>query len=175
MFIALKDLAIQPIVISEVLEPGVVDLRSADFRQSGPLNVEAVASLVSEEVRINGMLEVEIETACSRCLESMRIPVKKSFDLFYRSHKSVGAVERDEEIELKRPDLDVGFYVGTGLELVDTLREQILIELPMKPICQTGCRGLCPHCGANRNTAPCSCGEKEFDPRWAGLIGLKRP
>ncbi|MBZ5552687.1 MAG: DUF177 domain-containing protein [Acidobacteriia bacterium] len=173
MFIALKDLAIQPIVISEVLEPGVVDLRSADFRQSGHLSVEAVASLVSEEVRIEGTLEVEIETACSRCLESMRIPVKKSFDLFYRSHKSMGPVERDEEIELRRPDLDVGFYVGTGLELVDTLREQILIELPMKPVCQVGCQGLCPHCGANRNLASCSCGDEEFDPRWAGLSGLK--
>jgi uncharacterized protein len=174
MFIALKDLATQPIIISEVLEPGVVDLRSDDFKQSGPLVVEAVASLVSEEVRVKGILEVEVETGCSRCLEPLKIPVRKSFDLFYRSHKSVGPVRRDEEIELKPPDLDIGFYVGAGLEFNDTLREQILIELPMKPICQPGCQGLCPQCGANRNVTPCGCAEAELDPRWASLSILKR-
>jgi uncharacterized protein len=174
MFIALKDLATQPIIISEVLEPGVVDLRSDDFKQSGPLVVEAVASLVSEEVRVKGLLEVEVETGCSRCLEPLKIPVRKSFDLFYRSHKSVGPVRRDEEIELKPPDLDIGFYVGAGLEFNDTLREQILIELPMKPICQPGCQGLCPQCGANRNVTPCDCAEAELDPRWASLSILKR-
>jgi uncharacterized protein len=174
MIIALKDLAIQPIIISEVLGPGVVDLRSGDFKQTGPLLVEAVASLVSEEVRVKGTLEVEVETGCSRCLEPMKIPVKKSFDLFYRSHKSVGPIRQDEEIELKSPDLDIGFYVGAGMEFNDTLREQILIELPMKPICQLGCQGLCPHCGANRNIAPCGCADAEWDPRWASLGTLKR-
>lgn len=174
MYIALKDLAIQPFVISEVLEPGCIDLRSADFRQKGPLIVEAVASLVSEEVRLKGTLEVLVETACSRCLEPMQIAVKKAFDLFYRSHKSTAPLKRDEEIELKRFDLDVGFYVGTGLELNDTLREQILIEMPMKPICHSGCLGLCPHCGANRNFSPCECEEQEFDPRWSGLNAVRK-
>ncbi len=174
MFIALKDLAIQPIEISEVLEPGALDLRSSDFRQKGRLVVEAVASMVSAEVRIKGRLEVEMEASCSRCLEPMRVPVKKSFDLFYRSHKTLPPTRRDEEIELQQPDLEVGFYVGAGLEFDDALREQILIEMPMKPVCEPNCRGLCPQCGANLNTAPCQCEVEDLDPRWVGLKSLKR-
>lgn len=174
MYIALKELAIQPIVISEVLKPGVVDLRSQDFSQRGPLVVDAVASLVAEEIRINGKLEVGVETECCRCLEKMQVPVKKNFDLFYHSSKTLTSVKRDEEIELKRPELDVGFYVRTGLEFNDTLRELILIEMPMKPVCRPDCRGLCLHCGANLNGAPCDCPAEEADPRWSELKRLKK-
>lgn len=174
MFIAVKDLTIQPVVISEALNPGIVDLRSSEFTQSSPLVVEAVATLISEEIRIKGQLGVEVETLCCRCLESMHIPVKKSFDLFYRSHQTQSDVKRDEEIELKSSELDVGFYVGRGLEFNDTLREQVLIEMPMKPVCRPDCRGLCPQCGANMNLAPCHCLPQIGDPRWMGLKALKK-
>ncbi len=173
MYIALRDLAIQPIVISESLAPGVVDLRTTDLRQKGRLDVEVTASLVSEEVRIAGRLEVRVETACSRCLEPMEVSVKKSFDLFYRSQKALIPKRPEEEIELKPPDLEIGFYIGTGLELNDVLREQILIEMPMKPVCRPECRGLCSHCGANLNVTPCHCEKEEVDPRWSGLNSLK--
>lgn len=173
MFIALRDLAIQPIVVSVVLKPGVVDLRSTDFRQKGALTVEAVVSLVSEEVRVQGQLEGCVETTCSRCLEAVEIPVKKSFDLFYRSQKSLVPTGGDEEIELKPADLEVGFFSGGGLELTDALREQILIEMPMKPICRPECKGLCPLCGANLNASPCHCERQENDPRWAILNLMK--
>jgi uncharacterized protein len=174
MFIALRDLATQPVVVSESLKPGVVDLRSPDCRQVGPLTVDAIVSLVSEEIRVQGRLEVEVEAECSRCLELVRIPVKKDFDLFYRSSKTLTPTKRDEEIELKPQELDVGFFVGTGLELNDTLREQILIEVPMQPMCQPRCRGLCPECGANLNVAPCGCAGKPVDPRWVKLEELRK-
>jgi uncharacterized protein len=173
MFIALKDLAIQPILISKALAPGVVDLRTPDFRQTGVLQVEAVASLVSEEIRIQGNLEVRIEMECSRCLEPMQLPVNKSFDLFYCSSKKLIPTSKDEEIELKPEELDVGFFVGAGLEINDTLREQILIEIPMKPVCSPECRGLCPECGANLNTETCNCEKERVDPRWEQLKGSK--
>ena len=42
----------------------------------------------------------------------------------------------------------------------------------MKPLCKDECLGLCPMCGANRNTAPCACEPKWIDPRLAGLKAL---
>lgn len=174
MFIALKDLAVQPVVISEVLKAGAVDLRSPDFRQVGVLTVEAVASLVSEEVRVRGELQVRVETECSRCLERMGIPVHKPFDLFYRPSRTLQPTSRGEEIELKRPELDVGFMVGDKLEFNDTLRELILMEMPMKPICRPDCRGLCLQCGTNLNAGTCGCSAEEVDPQWSPLRALKK-
>jgi uncharacterized protein len=104
----------------------------------------------------------------------MEIPIKKAFDLFHRSSRTLEPTARDEEIELKPGELDVGFFAGEGLEFNDSLRELILMEVPMKPVCRLDCRGLCPQCGANLNAGQCACPVEEADPRWAKLQALKR-
>ena len=52
------------------------------------------------------------------------------------------------------------------------MREQVLLSLPGRALCQQECKGLCPKCGANRNLADCGCGEGLADPRWNALAGL---
>jgi uncharacterized protein len=44
--------------------------------------------------------------------------------------------------------------------------------MPMKPLCFAACKGICPECGTNRNTAPCDCNPQFVDPRLAGLKKL---
>jgi uncharacterized protein len=53
------------------------------------------------------------------------------------------------------------------------LREQVLLSLPVRTLCKPDCKGLCSHCGANRNLQPCSCDEGTNDPRWEALTGLR--
>jgi uncharacterized protein len=93
------------------------------------------------------------------------------FDLFYRP---IQTISRNEEVEMKGEDLDIGFYHGDGLLLEDALREQILLALPIKNICRDDCAGLCPRCGQNRNLGPCACPPSPADERWAPLARLKR-
>ena len=54
------------------------------------------------------------------------------------------------------------------------MREQIVLGLPLKPLCREDCRGRCPSCGKNRNTGPCGCppAEEPGDPRLAPLRKL---
>jgi uncharacterized protein len=58
--------------------------------------------------------------------------------------------------------------------LSDILAEQMLLILPMKVICRSDCRGLCPHCGANLNSEDCRCEARSADPRLAPLARLKQ-
>ena len=51
---------------------------------------------------------------------------------------------KHEEERLKDDDTEIGFFEGEGLFLADVLKEQVLLSLPMKVICQSDCRGLCP-------------------------------
>lgn len=169
MFIDFKELALKPLVISTSLRPGVVDLKSKDITQHGQLNVEAVAELVSQEVRIRGHLAVQLQVPCSRCLEPLLVSIDKPFDLFYRSLKTIA---REEEIELTDSDMHVVFFSGNGLEFNDVLAEQILIEVPMKAICREGCKGLCPQCGTNWNVESCPCAPKNSP--FANLWTLRR-
>jgi uncharacterized protein len=60
------------------------------------------------------------------------------------------------------------------LQLEDVLREQVLLALPARTLCQPDCKGLCPVCGHNRNEVSCDCVSRQPDPRWAGLAGLDR-
>jgi len=48
------------------------------------------------------------------------------------------------------------------------------LALPMKAICRSDCRGLCPHCGASLNNEQCRCEKHGSDPRLAPLARLKQ-
>ena len=76
-------------------------------------------------------------------------------------------------MELQDKDAAISYYEDDSLELEDVLREQMLLEVPIKTVCTEECKGLCPHCGRNLNTGECECAAKVSDPRWEALKGLK--
>lgn len=154
MRITVEELELRPIVVSKTYSPGSLDYHGADFRQTAPLKVDAVAELRGEEIRIRGRAETSLQTCCDRCLVSVAILVEQDFDLFYRP---VSTIARAEEVELPEDELEVGFFSGDGIELADVVTEQVILSMPMKVVCQTDCRGLCPVCGANLNFEKCGC------------------
>jgi uncharacterized protein len=109
--------------------------------------------------------------ACARCLEPVVEDVARDFDLYYRPMQSIS---REEEERLKLDDTEVGFFEGEGLFLTDVLAEQVLLAIPMKAICRSDCKGLCPHCGGNLNSDECRCESHASDPRLAPLARLKQ-
>jgi uncharacterized protein len=108
---------------------------------------------------------------CARCVETVLDEVHRSFDLFY---SPLPHGTRPEEARLRDDDAEIGFFQGEGLFLADVLREQVLLALPMKVICRSDCRGLCPNCGANLNHEECRCETHSSDPRLAPLARLKQ-
>ena len=176
MFLDIHELERQPLSLDQVLPPrrpgGAAGMDFGDdVWQVEPLVVHGSAELLAGEIRLRGDLKTVVEVPCARCLERTRLPVAMDFDLFYRS---VQAIAREEEIEIKGDDLDIGFFHGDGLMLEDVLREQILLALPMKSICRPDCAGLCLQCGKNLNLGNCGCARAPSDPRWTPLAGLER-
>ena len=53
------------------------------------------------------------------------------------------------------------------------VRDALLLDLPLVPLCRSDCAGLCPTCGANHNAVACDCATDEPDPRWAALRSLE--
>ena len=154
MRITVEELEIHPIVISLTYTAGTLDYQGTSFRQVAPLKVNAVAELVGAEIHIRGRVDSSLEACCDRCLVSVAIPVEREFDLFYRP---VSTIARAEEVELPEDELEVGFFSGDGIELADVVTEQVILSVPMKVVCRTDCRGLCPVCGANLNSEKCDC------------------
>jgi uncharacterized protein len=98
------------------------------------------------------------------------IPVEEDFDLFYRP---VSTIAREEEVELPEAELGVGFLSGDGIELADVVTEQVILAVPMKVVCRTDCRGLCPVCGANLNFEKCGCLRAKENSPFSSLSSLK--
>jgi len=171
MFLDVKDLAVRKVRIRKSYAPGSIDYGLSEVKQAEPLEVNATAELLEGQIRVTGDLHTKIEMVCARCLEPVIEEVHRDFDLFYQP--LLKGTPNDEE-RLKDDDTEIGFFEGEGLFLADVLKEQVLLSLPMKVICQSDCRGLCPHCGANLNQEQCRCERHSSDPRLAPLARLKQ-
>ncbi len=81
--------------------------------------------------------------------------------------------ERFAEAALAGPS-DEDFYPIDldAIDLAPLVRDAVVLELPMAPLCKDDCAGLCIHCGANRNEGDCGCVAPR-DPRWANLDVLR--
>ena len=166
MRITVEELELHPIAVSKTYASGTLDFHGADFQQAAPVKVDVVAELMGSEIRIRGRVGTSLEACCDRCLVSVAIPVEQDFDLFYRP---VSTIARAEEVELPEDELEVGFFSGDGIELADVVTEQVILSVPMKVVCQTDCRGLCPVCGANLNFEKCGCLPTQANSRFAIL------
>jgi uncharacterized protein len=171
MFLDVKELGLRKIRIRKSYAPGTVDYHTGEFRQVEPLEVRATAELVEGQIRITGELHTRLEMVCARCLEPVNEDVSREFDLFYRP---LNSMTKEEEERLKLDDTEIAFFDGEGMFLADILAEQVLLALPMKAICRSDCRGLCPHCGVNLNNEECRCESHAADSRTAPLARLKQ-
>ena len=174
MFFALQVLEKQKIRFDHRFAPGTIGLPEHVLEQVGDLQAVGVAELIdpfgAREIRVHGSVDGLVQVACARCLEPIPVDVSGPMDLFYRP---MAHIARDEEVAISQDETEVGFYEGAGLELVDVVREQVLIGLPMRSICQEDCKGICSHCGGNRNRESCACSESIADPRWEALRNWK--
>jgi uncharacterized protein len=178
MLIEIQELELHPIDFEEKFVPGVIDL-GEEIKQRGPLNADGRAELVEEhhgkhkviqDIRLKGKLQATLELLCARCLEPVEQKVDRTFDLLYRPQ---GTDAGHQELSVTDAEAEIGYYRGTGLLLEDTIREQVLLALPLKTLCREDCKGLCAHCGKNLNEGTCSCGETVEDPRWSALKEIR--
>jgi uncharacterized protein len=170
-FVDLKDLS-EKVSLQGTFEAGAINFAGENLRQIGPLQWNATAERVGEEIRIAGLLDTAVELGCSRCLEPAKIEVHRNFDLFFR--ESDENMYDEDEVELSEEDTRTAFFSGTQLAIGDILREQVLLALPMKALCKVDCKGLCPGCGTNRNLNSCNCSDENFSPTMEKLLEIKR-
>ena len=123
--------------------------------------------------RLSGRLIADhLELACDRCLVLFETEVRENLDLLYLPQSKNVARAGEDDRGLGENELLVSFYRDDQLDLSHIAWEQIVLALPMKPLCKPDCKGLCPDCGVNRNVASCSCVRDDTDSRWQALSDL---
>ncbi|HEX8922577.1 MAG TPA: DUF177 domain-containing protein [Pyrinomonadaceae bacterium] len=151
---------------AHVYEPEEIVLDEEHVRLIEPPTVEGRVRKSGREVRVTGQLSARAEVDCDRCLKTVALPVEAAFDVAYVPVEDYRA---SEAAELQEEDLSLSVFDGETIDVDELVREQLLLALPARALCGEQCKGLCPTCGADRNTNPCDCQASEIDPRWAGL------
>jgi uncharacterized protein len=106
-------------------------------------------------------LDVHLTGACMRCLG------------FAEIERTVHAREFHDFDAPPSDELHSDYVVDEHLQLSTWARDAVALELPEQILCRDDCAGLCPVCGKDLNVEPHEHLERDPDPRWAALEGLK--
>jgi len=144
----------------ERLRGTLADLRVgvAEVPPGEDLDVEATLEWVTDGLLASGTISVPWHAECQRCLG----PADGRIDFEFR------------ELFERTPRDGESYRLGhDSIDLEPLVREAVMLELPLVPLCAANCAGLCPTCGADLNLGACGCVTASIDPRWAALEGFR--
>ena len=159
----------QPETFSGPENPDEVD-RALEMTVTAPTSLAFEVFKDKDRFRLAGRVETTVQLTCGRCLEPFLWPIDAVFDLRYQPRIDSAS---EADLEIQEDDFSTAFYENDAIDLVQLMREQFYLALPMKPLCKPDCRGLCPHCGTNLNRGACACAPGWIDPRFAALKNLR--
>jgi uncharacterized protein len=128
---------------------------------------QVTARLVNAGDSIGGYFEVSsgAHMLCSRCLKPVLVPIDMEFMVVYQQAPATPG--KDDGLEH-----EVVLYTENRIDVSDDVRQHLVLELPMKPVCGPSCKGLCPRCGRDLNEGDCDCPKTDENPGMSVLKDL---
>lgn len=124
-----------------------------------PVRVHLQVTNPGKSLLVLGQIQAELKVMCGRCLDDFIYPL----DLSYEDEWVFSGLPKEELSET------AFIFDKDEIEISERIFEQIVLALPMRFICSSECKGLCPTCGVNRNHTTCTCAIEQTDPRLAAL------
>jgi uncharacterized protein len=155
--------------------PILAEMSDADVCQFlTPIKAALRAQQIGDIVEIEGNISTVVRLECGRCLQSFEMPLASQFALTYRQIDPVPeSSDDDDEIELTADDMVLVHYQGEEINLEKEIQEQVVLAFPLRALCKPDCKGLCPKCGADLNTAACDCERSPSGGKFDALKNLK--
>jgi uncharacterized protein len=157
-------------VIRTVSAPAELGVAMARVPEGSPIELDLRLESVMEGVLVSGTADLEIAAECSRCLDP--VSWHEDIDLAelfrYPATDARGALVEEDEDDDEDPLPEVQDDL---IDLLPILRDAVVIDLPLAPLCSDDCLGLCSTCGFRLAEDPQHAHE-EIDPRWSALSAL---
>ncbi len=134
MKIDINKISLEGLILEEQVSPSALDLETDIVKFSGPVKIRAEVSKITNAVTVTLRLSGLMHLNCSRCLREFNIDLKKDLRSIYQVDKSQLRIDLDQDI-----------------------KEEMILDYPLKPLCNPDCKGLCPKCGKNLNEGGCTC------------------
>lgn len=158
-----------------ITDHGGLGFDAVSIPKDEPIEVELKIESVSEGVLASAHIASFAVAECGRCLEPLEYEIEEDFQELFEyekdskdKKKKKPKSEEDEEL-----DDDVRFMDGDEIDLEGPIRDAIILNLPLNPLCKADCQGLCPDCGEKIENLPSDHAHEKVDARWAALGDLK--
>jgi len=123
------------LTIEGSVDPQSLDLNTEIAGFDSPLKISASLNRINDVVSVSLNVDGSLHMVCCRCLADFTVGIKKDFTVDYPLEKGMRFIDLDPDI-----------------------RDYIMLDYPLKPLCKEDCKGLCPRCGANLNdVTKCDC------------------
>jgi uncharacterized protein len=162
----------------EILEPVGVPLVAVPA--GDVIEVDMRLESVAEGILLSADIYAIAKGECIRCLDPVEITVERKIQELYRYEptndkggkrkKHSSRTDTSNEIDLDA--VDELWLDGNEMNLEVPIRDAIVLDLPVNPLCSEACLGLCPDCGEKWEKLPEDHVHEVIDARWAGLAGL---
>ncbi|MCD8199488.1 MAG: DUF177 domain-containing protein [Coriobacteriaceae bacterium] len=141
---------------------GVLDCTDFEFAGDDFATPDGIAydlqlSNTEDAILLRGTVKARLDGRCHRCLEPTSLEVEGEVEGYFL----MGATEAPEDME--EDEFSVVDESGI-IDITDNIMAGLVHEIPQTILCTPDCKGLCPGCGANLNTEPCTCPTDEVDP-----------
>ncbi len=133
MKILVNEIPPEGLSIAGKLDPAKLNLDTKQINFSSPIDVECFLTKTKDDLFAKCTLTTQVRETCSRCLTEFYMKLQKEVNLHY---------------ELKGE---------LSIQLDGALKDEIIIDYPIKILCKEDCKGLCVQCGKNLNEGPCDC------------------
>ena len=171
MDILVEDIPLGGLEWTEVMPSDWVGshLLSQYHANGNTVSVRISLNRADHNVVMKAKIEGDVFFDCGRCAEETHHSVTHEFTRVFITKKNDIALPEDFD---DPGSAEFSEFDGVMLHLEPVIAEEFVLSLPLYPVCDDACRGLCPKCGANLNQGPCGCGNDESDPRLAPLLDL---
>jgi len=153
--------------------PSDMGVALAHIDPSTPIQAHLRLESVMDGVLVSADLNYDVSAECSRCLDPLNWVDSTSFvELFlYPETDSRGRELADISSDSLDSESTPHYVANDCIDLEDVIRDAIVLELPLKPLCEDNCQGLCTICGEKLDSGAHD--HPVSDPRWAALESLR--
>ena len=126
---------LEDLLLEEKIKPAELDLETDLIKFRSDLEVKARLSRITNALTVELNIRALICANCSRCLDEFEWEFNKDAQLNFSLESSI-----------------------TFIDLNPSIREEVILDYSIKPLCKIDCKGLCVKCGKNKNEGGCPCG-----------------
>ena len=168
MVFGIEEIGDEGLSFSLVLKKDQLEIDQGGLSVNVDITVNGSLNRIDDDVYLKGTVMTSVVASCSRCLDTLSYPVDSDLKSHFVRSNDRSISKRD--VELHASDIDAEVYENQQIDLTQSIRDSILLAVPVIYLCEENCKGICSQCVKNLNQGLCKCVNESFtDPRLESL------